>query len=190
MKHIFITILFWLSAVFLFGQGRTSIGVDVGLPMGSGTNGVGAGLGGWVRFEKGIGRKITWLASIAYLHFPGSFGSSSLPPIPGPSGYPPTTAGANVEGNSSFVPILAGAKYYPLGNFNGFYFGADLGVTVISFKGTLSSTGYSEPISEKQNQPTVVPTIGYHTKKMDFGFRYNLIESASYYGARIGVVLD
>jgi hypothetical protein len=95
-----------------------------------------------------------------------------------------------VTGSFSFVPIAAGVKYYPSGNFDGFYFGTDFGLTVVSGKVTASYGGYSSTASDSQNKFAVSPGVGYHFGGFDLTFRYHLISDANYFGIRAAIVLN
>jgi hypothetical protein len=183
MKHILTVFLFCSSMVFSFGQGRTSVGAEVSFPTGSGSDGVSTGFGAWVRYEKGINKNFAWTVSAGYIYFPAS--QTETVTIPGS-----TPIVFSLDGHLSLVPILAGAKFYPKEVFKGIYFGADLGVTPIYFNGTFSYAGYSQSISQNDNKFTVVPSVGVHAKRLDFAFRYTIIDQANFYGGRIGYVLN
>jgi hypothetical protein len=172
---------FYLSAILILcfvtatnGQGKTSLGAEVGFPTGSGTDGVGTGFGGSLRYEAKAAKNLNWLVSAGYLHFPASLNSG----------------GISVTGSFSFVPIAAGVKYYPSGNFDGFYFGTDFGLTVVSGKVTASYGGYSSTASDSQNKFAVSPGVGYHFGGFDLTFRYHLISDANYFGIRAAIVLN
>jgi hypothetical protein len=175
--------LFYGSFVFSFGQGRTALGAEGGVPTGSNTDGIGTGFGAWIRHEKGINKKFTWTASAGYLYFPAS--ASATFPIPG---SPPITF--SLTGHYNFAPVLLGTKFYLSENFSGLYFGAEFGVTVRTFKGTILSYGYSQSVSERDNKFTMVPAVGFHTKRFDLAFRYTIIDQSNYCGARIGYTLN
>jgi hypothetical protein len=183
MKRILTIFLFFSSVVFSYGQGRTSMGAEVGVPTGSDSDGVGTGFGAWIRHEKGINKKFAWNVSAGYIYFPASKSETIIV-----FGSPPVTL--DLSGHFGFVPLLAGAKFYPKEVFNGIYFGADLGVTPIYFKGVFSISGYSQSISQSDNKFTVVPTIGFHAKRLDFAFRYTIIDQSNFYGGRIGYTLN
>ena len=177
MKYCLSILLFCVSmhCSFAQGQGRASIGAEVGFPTGSGTDGVGTGFGGSFRYEKGTKNKnINWLISGGYLSFPLNASSS----------------GATASGTASFVPFLFGMKYYAIESFTGFYLGSDIGVTIITEKVTFSYAGFSGTASASENKFTFSPGIGYHFRGADLGFRYNLLSDANYLGIRLGVMLN
>ena len=154
------------------GQGKTSLGAEVGFPTGSGTDGVGTGFGGSLRYEDKAAKNLNWLVSAGYLHFPASYNSNGL----------------SATGSFGFIPIAVGVKYYPTGNFNGFYFGTDLGLTVVSGKITFSYGGYSSSGTNTENKFAVSPGVGYHFSGFDLTFRYHLLSDANYFGIRAAVV--
>ena len=174
MKFYITVILIVCFATLSKGQGKTSLGFEVGFPNGSGTDGVGTGFGGSLRYEDKATKNLNWLVSAGYLHFPASYNSG----------------GFNLTGSFSFVPIAVGVKYYPTGNFNGFYFGTDFGLTVISAKITASYMGSSFSDSASENKFAVSPGLGYHFKGFDLTFRYNLISDANYFGIRAAIVFN
>lgn len=181
MKRIFVSLLFFSTVTFSFGQGKASLGIEFGLPVGSNTDGVKTGFGASFRYEKPINTHFSWLASLGYLYFP----ASKTETFPGSPPQPVT-----VDGHFTFIPILGGIKYYVKESFNGFYVGTDLGMTAMSFSGTVSFFGSSFPISEDENKFTVAPNIGIHTKKLDFGIRYSMSGDTNYIGTRIGLVFN
>ena len=64
MKHFLTIFLLFGTLAFCYGQGKTSLGAEVGVPTGSDTDGIGTGFGAWVRHEKGINKKFTWNVSL------------------------------------------------------------------------------------------------------------------------------
>ena len=173
MKFCLTTILILCVVTLTKGQGKTSLGAEVGFPSGSGTDGVGTGFGGSLRYEAKAAKNLNWLMSAGYLHFPASLSSG----------------GATLTGSFSFVPIAAGVKYYPSGNFNGFYFGTDVGVTIVSGKVTVSYGGYAGSSSASENKFAVSPGVGYHFSGFDVTFRYHVLSDANYFGIRAAIVL-
>ncbi len=172
MKLRFTSFLILCSVIFSQGQGKTSLGAEIGFPSGSGTDGIGTGFGGSLRYEGKATNNLNWLASAGYIHFPASLNSG----------------GVSATGSFSFIPIVLGAKYYPNGSFNGFYFGSDLGVTVVSGTVTVTYGGYSSSASASENKFTFSPGMGYHFSGFDLTFRYNLLTDANYFGIRAAVV--
>ena len=80
-----------------------------------------------------------------------------------------------------------GAKYnpdYPDGSFNGFYFGGEMGLAVISAKVTVSGSGLSGSGSASENKFMFAPTVGYHFSGFDLTFRYNAISDGNFFGIR------
>lgn len=181
MKHILVTLLFFSSVAFSFAQGKASLGIELGFPVGSNTDGVKTGFGASFRYEKPLNKNFSWLASLGYLYFPASK-TETFP------GSPPQTVA--VDGHFTFVPILGGIKYYVKESFNGFYIGTDLGMTAMSFSGSVSVFGSSFPISQDENKFTVAPNIGIHGKKLDFGIRYSMSNDTNYIGTRIAMVFN
>jgi hypothetical protein len=177
MKYILSSLLLFATLTFSLaqGHGRASIGGEVAFPTGSGTDGVGTGFGGSFRYELSTkNTKLNWLVSVGYLSFPINTSSS----------------GATVSGSASFVPILFGIKFYPTESFKGFYFGSDIGVTLISEKINVSYMGFNGSGSGSDNKFTFSPGIGYHFHGADLGFRYNIISDANYFGVRLGIMLN
>lgn len=172
MKFYITAILIVGFATLTRGQAKTSLGAEVGFPTGSGTDGVETGFGGSLRYEDKATKNLNWLVSAGYLHFPANYSSS----------------GVTATGSFSFVPIALGVKYYPNGNFNGFYFGTDFGVTIISAKVTVSYMGFTQSATDSENKFAVSPGLGYNFKGFDLTFRYNLLSDANYYGIRAAVV--
>src|SRR5258706_1961168 len=172
MKLYITSLLILCSTILSLGQGKTSLGAEIGFPSGSGTDGIGTGFGGSLRYEGKATNNLNWLTSVGYLHFPGSFSSG----------------GISATGSFSFIPIAVGVKYYPNGSFNGFYFGTDLGLTVVSGTVTVSYGGSSASGSASENKFAVSPGLGYHFSGFDLTFRYNLISDANYFGIRAAVI--
>lgn len=175
IKKISLFCLVLLVHTFVFGQtkGKGSLGFEVGFPQGKGTENVGTGIGGSFKYEGRISSNASFLASFGYLSFPAT--SNGLPP------------GITLSGSASFMPITAGLKYYPTEVFNGFYFGGDLGVTVINAKLNISGQGISGSGTGSENKFTFSPGLGYHFSGFDLTIRYNVISDANYIGIRAAV---
>ena len=145
MFKLFSVVLFviGLSSIYnhSFGQAmrRGSLGLEVGFPTGKGSENAGTGFGGSFRYESAFKNsdKASWLFSVGYISFPATVN------IPG----------LNVSGSTSIIPVTLGAKYYPDGSFNGFYFGGEMGLAVISAKVTVSG-------SASENKFMFAPNVG------------------------------
>jgi hypothetical protein len=172
MKNYLSVILLFLCSVVAFSQGRTSLGIEAGFPTGSGSDGVSTGIGGSLRYEGVATKNLTWLASAGYLYF----SAKSVP-------------GLTVSGSLSLIPIEAGVKYYPSETFNGFYFGADIGVVVgtANISATIPGLG-TFSTSQSQNKFNFAPGIGYHFSAIDLTARYNVISDGSYFSVRAAIV--
>jgi len=159
-------------------NGRFSVGLEAAFPMGDFGNSAGTGFGGSLRYEMPVGDHLGIMATAGYL----TYGSKT-------SGDP---AIIEYKFTSSIIPIQVGGKWYFMGQQDGFYVSAEVGVHLLSTKTTItvantelaSATGSSTAIS-------YAPGIGYHLANLDFGVKYQLFsESVDVYdpltGAKAG----
>jgi hypothetical protein len=160
-----------LSSIYnhSFGQAmrRGSLGLEVGFPTGKGSENAGTGFGGSFRYESAFKNSdnASWLFSVGYISFPATV---NLP-------------GFSVSGSTSIIPVTLGAKYYPNGSFNGFYFGGEMGLAAISAKVTVSGLGSA---SASENKFMFAPSVGYHFAGFDLTVRYNAITDGNFFGIR------
>jgi hypothetical protein len=163
-------LLFSVSLCYCQTKGKGSVGLEVGFPAGSGSEGVGTGFGGSFRYEGRFKNQnnLNWLASFGYLSFPAS---GSL-------------LGYSFSGSESIIPITLGVKYYLTESFKGFYFGGELGVSVLNAKVTVTGPGVSASGSGSENKFTFAPSMGYHFGGFDLTFRYNVITDNNYLSIR------
>lgn len=165
-------VLLFLTCNVCFSQAlrKGSIGLEVGFPTGSGSENSGTGIGGSFKYESAFrnNEKASWFFSGGYISFPANV---SIP-------------GFNVTGSTSIIPITLGAKYYPNGAFNGFYFGGEMGLAAISAKVTVTGfNGYGTG-SASENKFLFAPSIGYHFAGFDLTVRYNAISDGNFFGIR------
>lgn len=167
-----IMVLMFLTCNVCFSQAlrRGSIGLEVGFPTGSGSENSGTGIGGSFRYESAFknGNNASWFFSAGYISFPAKV----------------TIPGYNVSGSTSIIPVTLGAKYYPNGTFNGFYFGGEMGLAAISAKVTVSGFGGYGTGSASENKFLFAPSMGYHFGGFDLTFRYNAISDGNFFGIR------
>lgn len=141
-----------------------SVGLELGLPMGTFGDTNGLGFGGSVRYDGAINDNLSWAAGIGYVSFTGK----DFTPVPG----------FTVTGSSfALIPVTGGIKYYFTESNAGFYGAADIGIW---FAATSGSSGSEFGIS---------PGVGYRTGKFDIAAKYNAVGNVSNLGFRIGYVL-
>lgn len=141
-----------------------SIGLDLGLPMGTFGDSNGLGFGGSVRYDGAINDNLSWAAGIGYISFTGKDYS-----IPG--------FGTITGSSFALVPVTGGIKYYFTESNAGFYGAADIGIW---FAATSGSSGSEFGFS---------PGVGYRTGNFDIAAKYNAVGNVSNLGFRIGYVL-
>lgn len=164
MKKLLFVALFAFAATAAFSQGRFSVGAELALPQSDLGDAVSTGFGVSVRYESPINSNLSWMGTIGYL----SFGEKD-------------NQGLTV----SMIPVMAGAKYYFNESFNGFYGGAELGLSFSKAKldgfGDDSSTDFG-----------FAPQVGYHIANLDFSARYMIIKindgDANQIGFRVAYV--
>jgi hypothetical protein len=158
-----------LTATTSMAQGRFSVGADLALPMGDFGDVSGLGFGGSLKYEGAINDNINWTGSVGYLSFSEKDDS-----------------GVKI----SMIPILAGAKYYFNTSFEGFYAGAELGLSINKAKVDLGDFGGE--VSDSSTDFAFAPQIGYHLANIDLTARYLVVstdgESANSLGFRVAYV--
>ena len=141
-----------------------SIGLDLGLPMGTFGDAHGIGFGGMVRYDGAINDNLSWSAGAGYVTFSGKdydygFGTVSTPSF-------------------GMVPITGGVKYYFTESNAGFYGAADIGIWFAASSGSSGSEfGFS-------------PGVGYRLEKFDIAMKYNAVGNVSNLGFRFAYVLS
>jgi hypothetical protein len=143
-----------------------SAGVELGLPIGSFSDGSNVGFGGSIRYDGAIQDKLNWTATGGFL----SFGIKDL--------------GVGATGSTTMIPIMGGVKYYFTETNKGMYAGADLGLV---FASVSVNTGFgSGSVSETKFGFT--PGIGYRAGAFDIAARFNLVSDLNYLGIRAAYV--
>jgi len=164
-KLVLLLTVIALGTTGLYAQGRFSLGAELALPQGDMGDVVGMGFGGSVRYEAPINENLSWMGTVGFLTF-GEKDDSSV--------------------KISMIPVFAGAKYYFNESFNGFYAGAELGISFNSVK--VDAFDYDESSSDFG----FAPEIGYHLANIDISARYLIIkvdeEDANSIGFRIAYV--
>lgn len=136
-----------------------SIGLDLGLPMGTFGDSHGIGFGGTVRYDGAINDNLSWSAGAGYVSFSGKDISGFTVP------------------SFAMIPITGGVKYYFTESNAGFYGAADLGIWFAASSGSSGSEfGFS-------------PGVGYRLEKFDIAARYNAVGNVSNLGFRFAYVL-
>ncbi len=144
------------------GNGRFSVGPEIGLPLGNFGDAQGIGFGGTLRYEMPVGNNLGITGTAGYLTF---------------TGKNITVFGVTTKGESTYlIPVQAGLKYYFMGQQEGFYGHVMLGVHMYkTVEATFNPTTYA--ISTKNSVKAALsyaPEIGYHLDNLDFGLRYQL----------------
>lgn len=136
-----------------------SIGLDLGLPMGTFGDSHGLGFGGTVRYDGAINDNLSWSAGAGYVSFSGKDISGFTVP------------------SFAMVPITGGVKYYFTESNAGFYGAADLGIWFAASSGSSGSEfGFS-------------PGVGYRVNSFDIAMKYNAVGNVSNLGFRFAYVL-
>ncbi len=148
------------------GFSQFSAGLEIGLPIGSFSDGSNVGFGGSVRYDGAIQDKLNWTATGGFL----SFGVKDL--------------GYGSSGSTTMIPIMGGVKYYFTETNKGLYAGADLGLVFASLS---VSTGFGN-FSTSETKFGFTPGIGYRMGQFDFAARFNLVSDLNYMGIRAAYV--
>src|SRR5579859_2287677 len=178
MKRYLTSILFFSSVCIVIAQSKVSFGGEVGIPQEAGTDGISTGFGGSLRFEGRINKNFNWLISAGYIYFPLNLGS----------GVSVTGSSYSLTGHESLIPVATGIKYYLNQGFQGFYFGTELGLTLSQASAAVSGVTSQGGFSSNNAKFAFSPGMGYHFKRLDFTFRYNVLSYSNYFGARAAVV--
>jgi hypothetical protein len=158
------------------GNGRFSVGAELGLPMGDFGDAASTGFGGSLRYEMPMGDNLGLTATAGYLMFSGK-----------------TVEGVDMA-DWSMIPVQIGAKYYFQEQQTGFYGHVMIGIHSSTVK-TPEYTIYgitipSESVSETDF--SYAPEVGYHLANIDIGLRYQMIattgSTTSYLGLRLAYV--
>jgi hypothetical protein len=166
MKKVLLTVAaIACISVASFSQGRFSIGAELALPVGDWDEAIGLGFGGSVRYEAPINENLSWMGTGGFLSF-GEKDDSGL--------------------KATMIPVLGGIKYYFTESFNGFYAGAELGVSFNKVKYDIPGFGSGE---ESSTDFAFGPQVGYHVGPLDISARYFLVEDANSLGFRVAYVL-
>jgi hypothetical protein len=163
-SKLFFTALFMLAVAPAFSQ--FSVGLDLGLPNGSWSDGWGTGFGVTGRYEAPIQDKLSWTASAGFMSFSGkSVGGYSYPSL-------------------TMIPVTGGVKYYFQESGTGFYAAGDVGFW-------LASVAASSTLGTASSSKTYfgfAPGVGYRINQFDFTFRFNAVSDVSYMGLRAAYV--
>jgi hypothetical protein len=162
-KLVVMVALIAASVSFASAQGRFSVGAELALPMGDFGDVSGLGIGGTVRYESAINDNLNWTGTAGYISFAEK---------------------DDYNLKISMIPIQAGLKYYFTESFNGFYGGAQLGVSIVKAK----SDFFGESVSASDTEFGFAPEIGYHLSVIDISARYQIVSDFDYVGFRIAYV--
>ena len=125
---------------------KFSAGLEAALPIGNFATRATYGIGGTVQVDYNVAKKLDLTFNTGYINFTGN-----TQKIAGLGSYKFPT--------QNFIPLIAGIKYYFSENVFG---AAQLGATVVSFKGGGSSTDF-----------TLSPGVGYKfSNKIDALIKY------------------
>jgi hypothetical protein len=141
-------------------NGRFSLGVDLGIPMGTFGDYYDLGFGTTVRYEYPIGDNIGIGLTTGFL----AFGGTSIE----------TTYGTSDVSGLVMVPIQPYFRYYFMEQQDGFYGQANIGLT---YSASASSTDLStgEDVTNTSTDLSYGPEVGYALEHWDFGLRYQMI---------------
>ena len=163
-KSALVLVFSFIAITGAFAQ--FSVGFEYQLPMGTFGDSFNGGIGGTLRYDKGLNDNMTWGVSAGYI----SYGAKNVP--------------SGGSASTSLIPIVGGIKYYFTELNKGFYGGADLGFVFAS--ATASYSGASASVSETKFG--FMPGIGYRTGPIDFAVRYNLVGDLNNVGLRLAYV--
>ena len=151
------------SSVFARGggdNGRFSIGVEAGFPMGDFGTGFKTGFGGTLRYEHPVGDNLALMLTTGIIAFGAK--DNTIANYSGPS--------------SATAPIQVGAKYYFQEQQSGFYGQAELGVHIFVLA---SQTVGTETVKASSSTGfSYAPAVGYALDNWDFSVRYQLFSYA------------
>jgi|SRR5688572_30027224 len=150
-KLVLMLTIIALGSAGVYAQGRFSVGAELALPQSDLGDAVGMGFGGSVRYEAPINENLSWMGTVGFLTF-GEKDDSGV--------------------KATMIPVLAGAKYYFTESSNGFYAGAELGLTFATTK--FSFGGESD--SNNSSEFTFGPQLGYHLANIDISARYLIMK--------------
>jgi hypothetical protein len=165
MKKVLVLVfaLVTVASVSTFAQdGRFSAGLELGIPTGDLDEAVGVGLGITGRYEAAINEHLDWMVTTGFI----SFGEKD-----------------NSGVKLSIIPIQGGLKYYLDNSFNGFYFGAELGLNIVKVK-------FDGGGSDSETDLGFAPQIGYHLANVDLSMRYQIVDEADFFGIRAAYVFN
>ena len=166
------------------GNGRLSVGAELGLPMGDFGDAANMGFGGSLRYEMPMGDNLGLTATAGYLLF---------------SGKDLDVLGVTIKGGDwSMIPIQVGAKYYFQEQQDGFYGMVELGVHSTKYTIPASTVTYygvsitTPELSVSGTDLSYAPEVGYHLANIDLGLRYQMVategSTTSYLGLRLAYV--
>lgn len=149
--------LFISSLCYSQKKGRALIGFEYGLPQHA-APAIHNGYGFIVGYERELSHRFTWVLQSGYLRFDVDGGYNS-------SFY-------------SFVPIVTGAKCYPVEAFRGFFVENDIGLTSVYID-------IPNDPNHTVTKFTFTPALGYHLNGFEISFRANLVQNYPYLGFRL-----
>lgn len=164
---LLVTGLISVSTISYAHDARVSLGLEVGIPMGTFGDNQGIGFGGSLRYEAPLGDNAAITATAGYL----TFGGKDF-----------TESGITIKGESTYmIPIQAGLKYYFMEQQQGFYGHVMLGVHMYKSSETTYdlTTGVTTTKDKLKAAFSYAPEIGYHLDNLDFGLRYQLFAISS-----------
>ncbi len=133
------------------------------MPQGDFGDAFGIGIGGTGRYEGKITDNLNWMVTSGYIAF---------------------TEKDNSGVTAYMIPINGGVRYYIKQGFDGFYFGGEVGITVVGAQTKFNGA----TISNSDTKLSIAPQIGYHISVVDFSLRYSVVDEADYLGLRIAYV--
>jgi hypothetical protein len=168
-KHLPVLLLFAvLTMTISDATAQFSIGADVGFPLGDFNTIANPGYGLSFRYEDDWQSQLNWTASLGFLSFSGKDYSGGS------------------YGATFLVPFSVGAKYYFTEANKGFYGGADMGFSFVTYTATGPIVG---TVTNTSMRFQLAPTVGYRMSSLDFAARFTLEDGFNYYALRVAYVL-
>jgi hypothetical protein len=157
--------LVMISAASSLAQGRWSLGAELAFPQGDFADIVSTGIGISGRYEAPINDHLSWMATAGYISYmeKNDYGIKAW-----------------------MLPLNGGIKYYVKESFNGFWFGGELGLTIVGVK--VDNGLFGEDYNDSETKLGIAPQIGYHISNLDFSLRYSAVEDANFIGIRAAYV--
>ena len=152
-----------ISVIAVTGSfAQFSVGPELQVPMSTPfSDNSNLGFGGSATYQAPINDNLSWTGYFGYFSYSGKAAATGF--------------------TSSFIPVMAGVKYYFTESGNGFYGELDLGMFFASASGP---NGFSNSDSKFG----FTPAVGYRVGSFDLGARYNIVDQGNNLAFRVAYV--